>query len=94
MRKIETIPHAFDIPITPRRIVGLTLSIAWSSEADYGAFLRAMRDLGYVEGKSLAIDWRFADNKPERLPDRAAELAQLKVDVIVTSGMLPAEKLH
>jgi putative tryptophan/tyrosine transport system substrate-binding protein len=47
------------------------------------AFLKGMRELGYVEGKNLAVDWRFADGKPERLPGMAAELVQGKVDVIV-----------
>ena len=49
------------------------------------AFLRGMRELGYVEGKNLVIEWRFADNKPHRLPDPAAELVPLKVDVLVTA---------
>ena len=52
----------------------------------YGAFARGMRELGYVEGKNLLIEWRFADNKAERLPSLAAELAHLKVDAIVTAG--------
>jgi putative tryptophan/tyrosine transport system substrate-binding protein len=47
------------------------------------AFLKGMRDLRYVEGKNLVVEWRFADGKPERLPGMAAELVQLKVDVIV-----------
>jgi putative ABC transport system substrate-binding protein len=47
------------------------------------AFLKGMRGLGYVEGKNLVVEWRFADGKSERLPDMAAELVQLKVDVIV-----------
>jgi putative ABC transport system substrate-binding protein len=42
-----------------------------------------MRDLGYVEVKNLVVEWRFADGKSERLPSMAAELVQLKVDVIV-----------
>src|SRR5205807_3707199 len=50
------------------------------------AFLKGMRDLGYVEGKNLVVEWRFADGKLERLPGLAAELVQLKVDVIVTGG--------
>jgi len=37
-----------------------------------------MRDLGYVEGKNLIIEWRFAENKLERLPGLAAELVHLK----------------
>jgi len=50
------------------------------------AFLRGMRDLGYVEGKNLIMEWRYADDHIERLPALAAELVQLKVDVIVTAG--------
>jgi putative ABC transport system substrate-binding protein len=58
-----------------------------SIETDlYGSFVRGMRDLGYVEGKNLLIEWRFADNSPSRLPGLAAELIRLKVDVIVTPG--------
>ena len=45
-----------------------------------------MRELGYVEGKNLVIEWRFADGQYERLPGLAAELVQLKVDVIVAGG--------
>ena len=48
------------------------------------AFLQGLRDLGYVEGQNIAIDWRFAEGRPERLPGFAAELVALKVDVIVT----------
>ena len=51
-----------------------------------GAFLKGMRDLGYVEGKNLVIEWRYADGKYDRLPGLAAELVQLKVDVIVAAG--------
>ena len=51
-----------------------------------GAFSRRMRELGYIEGKNLVIEWRFADGKPERLPSLAADLVQLKVDVIVTGS--------
>ena len=51
-----------------------------------GAFYRGMRDLGYIDGKNLEIQWRYAEGKSERLPDLAAELVRLKVDVIVTVG--------
>ena len=45
-----------------------------------------LRELGYVEGKNLVIEWRSADGKLERLPELAAELVGLKVDVIVAGG--------
>ena len=50
------------------------------------AFRRGLRELGYVEGKNVVIDWRYADNRFERLAELAAELVQLKVDIIVTGG--------
>ena len=50
------------------------------------AFRRRLRELGYVEGKNIFIEYRYADGKPERVPDLAAELVGLKVDVIVTVG--------
>ena len=45
-----------------------------------------MRELGYVEGENLAIEWRYAEGNFDRLPDLAAELARIKVAVIVTTG--------
>src|SRR5438093_1738320 len=50
------------------------------------AFRQGLRELGYVEGKNIIIDWRYAQGKTERLPDLAAELVRLSVDVIVTGG--------
>ena len=50
-----------------------------------GAILQALRDLGYVEGKNLSIEWRYAGRKLDRLPELAAELVRLKVDVIFAS---------
>ncbi len=47
------------------------------------ALRQGLRDLGYVEGQNIAIEYRFAEGKAERLPDLAAELVRLKVDVIV-----------
>ena len=44
-----------------------------------------LRELGYVEGKNIVIDYRYAEGKLEQLPDLAAELVRLKVDVIVTA---------
>lgn len=52
----------------------------------YAGFQRGMRELGYIEGKNLIIEWRYADGVLERLPDLATELVRLKVDVIVAGG--------
>ena len=56
------------------------------SDVYYGPFRQGMRELGYVEGKNLVIEWRSAEGKYERLPGLATELVNLKVDVIVTAG--------
>jgi len=50
------------------------------------AFRQGLRDLGYVEGKNLVIEWRFAEGKLDRLPALASELVRLKVDVIVSAS--------
>jgi putative ABC transport system substrate-binding protein len=47
---------------------------------------QGLRELGYVEGKNIVIEWRYAHGDPDRLPALAAELVRLKVDVIVTGG--------
>jgi ABC-type uncharacterized transport system substrate-binding protein len=52
----------------------------------FGAFVRGMRELGYIEGKNLSIEWRFAGGDVGRLAELAAELVKLPVDVIVASG--------
>ena len=57
----------------------------------YGDFLRGLRDLGYVEGKHFAMEWRFADGKLERLPGLASELVKAKVDVVVAVSSLSVE---
>ncbi len=69
------------------------------SAAGYASRMEALRaglrDLGYVEGKNIVIEYRWAEGKYERLPDLAAELVHLKVDVIVTHaapGSLAAKR--
>jgi putative tryptophan/tyrosine transport system substrate-binding protein len=47
---------------------------------------RALRDLGYVEGHNLAIEYRYAEGRPERLPDLAADLVRMKPDVLFVLG--------
>src|SRR6476660_7309113 len=56
------------------------------SDYYYGPFTLGMRELGYVEGQNLVIEWRSAEGNNERLPGLATELVNLKVDVIVTAG--------
>src|SRR5262247_3639214 len=50
------------------------------------AIRRALRELGYIEGQNIAIEYRYSEGKRERYPDLAAELVRLKVDIIVVSG--------
>jgi putative ABC transport system substrate-binding protein len=74
------------------RVGYLSLGSGSLSAEFSGAFLTGMRELGYVEGKNLVVEWRFADGNLERLPDLAADLVRLKVDVIVAvaSGAIGA----
>jgi putative ABC transport system substrate-binding protein len=51
-------------------------------------FLERLRELGYVEGQNLAIEYRWAEGKPEHLPELAAELVRLQVDVIIAPSTL------
>jgi len=66
------------------RIGILFASSASVQSARIDAFRQRLRELGYVEGKNIVIEYRYADGKLERLPDLAAELVGLTVDVIVT----------
>ena len=54
------------------------------------ALMQALRELGYIEGKNIAIEFRSADGKQERLAGLAAELVRLKVDIIVGDGAAPS----
>jgi ABC-type uncharacterized transport system substrate-binding protein len=57
----------------------------------FSAFLEGLRDLGYVEGKNISIEYRYAEGKLDRLPHLAAELVHLKVEVILTAGEAGAQ---
>ena len=73
----------------PARILRIGILIAASesvNSARLEAFRRRLRELGYVEGNNIVIESRYAEGKLERLPDLAAELVHLKVDVIVTAA--------
>jgi putative tryptophan/tyrosine transport system substrate-binding protein len=67
--------------------IGILETIPAARNADNLAALRkGLRDLGYVEGRNLIIEYRSADGRAERFPDLASELVRLKVDLIVTRG--------
>jgi len=67
--------------------IGFLAAVSPSNISDRTeAFRQGLRDLGYVEGKNIVIEWRYAEGKADRLPGLAAELVRLKVDVIVTGG--------
>ena len=72
----------------PARIlrIGILISTTASLQStQVEAFRRRLRELGYIEGKNILSEYRYAEGKLERLPDLAAELLRLKVDVIVAS---------
>jgi len=76
----------------PKKVprVGWLFSVSASSAADrVEAFRQGLRELGYVEGKNIVIEYRYAESKLDRLPALAAEFVRLKVDVIVTSNQEP-----
>ena len=73
-------------PAKVPRIGYLAASSPSTNLARIEAFRQGLRELGYVEGKNIVIEWRYAEGKFDRLPELVAELVRLKVDVIVTSG--------
>jgi putative tryptophan/tyrosine transport system substrate-binding protein len=68
--------------------IGFLAPFSASSGSDRkDAFLKGLRDLGYVEGKNIAIEYRYTEGELDRLSDLAAELVRLNVDVIVTAAI-------
>jgi putative ABC transport system substrate-binding protein len=72
-------------PVKVPRIGNLSPGSSYASP-NREAFRQGLRDLGYVEGKNILIEYRYAEGKSDRLRGLAAELVRLKVDVIVTTG--------
>jgi putative ABC transport system substrate-binding protein len=73
-------------PTKVPRIAYLTADSLSGMSTRTEAFRQGLRELGYVEGKNIIIEWRSAEGELDRLPALAAELVRLKVDVIVTGG--------
>ncbi len=73
-------------PMKVSLIGRLSASSPSSISARTEAFRQGLRELGYIEGKNIVIEYRYAEGKPDRLPALAAELVRLKVDVIVTTS--------
>jgi putative tryptophan/tyrosine transport system substrate-binding protein len=74
---------------TAARIASLSTAARSSLSPRLDAFRRGLRELGYVEDKNIAIEYRSAEGNINRLPELAAELVRLKVDCIVTAGENP-----
>ena len=68
------------------RIGFLDSSTASGSAVLVEAFRQELSKLGWIEGKNITIEYRFAEQKHERLPELAADLVRLKVDLIVVTG--------
>jgi ABC-type uncharacterized transport system substrate-binding protein len=73
-------------PAKVSRIGYLGLSFPSANVARIEALRQGLRDLGYIEGENIVFEWRWAEGKAERIPELAAELVKLKVDIIVTGG--------
>src|SRR3954465_12673733 len=69
---------------TARRIALFSQTSPSVTAPSYEAFRLGLRDLGWIEGKNISIEYRYAEGRHDRLPDLAADLVRLKVDVIVT----------
>ena len=79
-----SLAHAQQPKKIPR--LGVLTPASSSSTPVFEAFRRGLGDLGYIEGKNIVIEYRFAEGNSERLPTLAQELVHLKVDIILTDG--------
>jgi putative tryptophan/tyrosine transport system substrate-binding protein len=73
----------------PKKIPLVGILVAGSASSDAArieAFREGLREIGYVDGKDIVLEYRYADGKLDRLADLAAALTQLKVEVMVTAG--------
>ena len=82
----HSFPAAAQQPKKVPRIGYLSLLDPAAESARAEAIRLALRDLGYIEGQNIAIEYRYAEGKRDRTPELAAELVRLKVDIIVVAG--------
>ena len=80
------VPVSAQQPAKVPRIGYLTAASPPGMAPRTDAFRRGLRELGYVEGKNIVIEWRYAEGKLDRLAALVAELVQLKADIIVSAG--------
>src|SRR3990167_4417066 len=76
-------------PAKVRRIGHLAVNSPSADRHLDEAFKQRLRELSWVEGQNITIEYKSAEGKPDRLPDLAVELVRLKVDVIVSTGRSP-----
>jgi putative tryptophan/tyrosine transport system substrate-binding protein len=79
-------PAAAQQPQKIRRIGVLSVTSAATIPARIDAFRQGLRELSYVEGKNIVVEYRYADGKADRVPMLAAEMVRLNVEVILTAG--------
>src|SRR5215470_12494276 len=88
---LNALLFALSLPVSaqqPGKVPRIAFLLAASPGPDprVEGFRQGLRELGYVEGKNIAIEWRYAEGKEELVPKLAAELVQLNVEIIVTDG--------
>ena len=91
-RSLATLLSAADAQ-QPKKVprIGYLSSFDPATESTRAEAIRlALRELGYIEGQNIAIEYRYAEGKLDRLPELAAELVRLKVDIIVVAGGDPS----
>jgi putative ABC transport system substrate-binding protein len=80
------LPAGAQQPAKVPRIGFLSAATSGVSSPLLDAFRQGLRELGWVEGRNIVVDYRLTEGRSDRLPDLAAELVQLKVDIIVTEA--------
>jgi putative tryptophan/tyrosine transport system substrate-binding protein len=98
---LSTLLFALGLPVSaqqPKKIprIGYLSGVDPAAESDRAEAIRlALRELGYIEGQNIAIEYRYAEGKPDRFHQLAAEVVRLQVDIIVVAGgnrIIPAIK--